>query len=82
MSLTSIITALALASMSAYLVIFQGWEFSVASLVAVGGMILIILSILSGILLSIPPDQRANELMEFKQGFQKIINDLLSKLRR
>ena len=82
MSWTSIITALALASLSAYLVIFQGWDFWVASLVAAGGMIMIILTIFTGMLLAIPPEQRASELSEFKQGFLEVINDMLNKLRK
>lgn len=80
MSWTSIITALVLAAVSAFLVIYQGWEPWVALLVLGGGMIVIILTVLAGILLFTPKKQRAQEFSELKGGFRKGIESTINSI--
>lgn len=80
MSWTSIITALALASGSAYLVMARKWEIWQATLMLGGGMILLVLTVLAVMLSLTPRQQRARELSEFKQGFLNTLNEMLKTL--
>jgi len=75
---TSIMTALALSSTTAYLVIAKSWEIWEASLLVCGVMSTLILAALTTILLFVPREERKQYLINFSKG---LVNEFKNAIK-
>jgi type IV secretory pathway component VirB8 len=74
-------TALALSSTTAYLVIAKNWEIWEAALIVCGVMSTLILAAFTTIILFVPHDERSQYLVDFSKGLVNECNNALKFLQ-